>query len=127
MGLVKSVEILRGPGSALYGSDGLAGVVSFTTSDPADFLRGNGLGGLARAAYSSADDEFAETAILAAGGGGVSGMVAYTRRDYGALENQGTNTSIGARAHRAQSRRTDARTPCSAASCSSPAAGTSCA
>lgn len=37
--LVKSVEILRGPASALYGSDGLAGAVSFTTSDPDDLLR----------------------------------------------------------------------------------------
>lgn len=32
--LLQSVEILRGPGSALYGSDGLAGVVSFITKDP---------------------------------------------------------------------------------------------
>ncbi|RYG12074.1 MAG: TonB-dependent hemoglobin/transferrin/lactoferrin family receptor, partial [Caulobacteraceae bacterium] len=29
--LVKSVEILRGPASALYGSDGVAGAVAFTT------------------------------------------------------------------------------------------------
>ena len=32
LGLIKSVEILRGPASALYGSDGVAGAVSFTTS-----------------------------------------------------------------------------------------------
>ncbi|MGO1305242.1 MAG: TonB-dependent receptor plug domain-containing protein, partial [Sphingomonas parapaucimobilis] len=38
LGLIKSVEFLRGPASALYGSDGLAGAVSFTTSDPADIL-----------------------------------------------------------------------------------------
>ncbi|HAJ04395.1 MAG TPA: TonB-dependent hemoglobin/transferrin/lactoferrin family receptor, partial [Brevundimonas sp.] len=36
--LVKSVEILRGPASALYGSDGVAGAVSFTTKDPVDML-----------------------------------------------------------------------------------------
>ena len=37
--LLKSVEILRGPGSSLYGSDALGGVVSYFTKDPADFLR----------------------------------------------------------------------------------------
>jgi hemoglobin/transferrin/lactoferrin receptor protein len=39
LGIVKSVEILRGPASALYGSDGLAGAVSFITSDPEDLLK----------------------------------------------------------------------------------------
>ena len=36
MGLLKRVEILKGPSSALYGSDGLAGVVSYVTKDPED-------------------------------------------------------------------------------------------
>jgi hemoglobin/transferrin/lactoferrin receptor protein len=86
LGLIKSVEILRGPASALYGSDGLAGAVSFVTSNPVDFLRGNNsIGGLVRAAYNSADNEFAETAILATRSGDWSGMVAYTRRDFSEL------------------------------------------
>jgi hemoglobin/transferrin/lactoferrin receptor protein len=38
LSLLKSVEILRGPSSALYGSDGVAGAVSFITKDPIDFL-----------------------------------------------------------------------------------------
>jgi len=92
LGLVKSVEILRGPASALYGSDGLAGAISFVTSDPADLLKGEAkIGGRSRASYDSADNEFSETAILAARSGGLSGMVAYTRRDGHELENQGTN------------------------------------
>lgn len=92
LGLIKSVEILRGPSSALYGSDGLAGAVSFVTSDPADFLAGGkSVGGLVRAAYSSADNEFSETAILAGRSGDWSAMLAYTRRDFQELENQGTN------------------------------------
>jgi hemoglobin/transferrin/lactoferrin receptor protein len=37
--LLKQVEILRGPGSSLYGSDALGGVVSFLTKDPSDLLR----------------------------------------------------------------------------------------
>ena len=35
--LLKRVEILKGPSSALYGSDGLAGVISYITKDPEDF------------------------------------------------------------------------------------------
>lgn len=91
LGLVKSVEILRGPASALYGSDGLAGAVSFITSEPADFLTGGKkVGGLLRAAYASADNEFSETAIIAGRAGDWSVMAAYTRRDYEELENQGS-------------------------------------
>ncbi|HWW59157.1 MAG TPA: TonB-dependent hemoglobin/transferrin/lactoferrin family receptor [Sphingopyxis sp.] len=92
LGLVKSVEILRGPSSALYGSDGLAGAVSFVTSDPVDFIKpGNNIGGLLRASYNSADEEFSETAILAGRSGDWSVMAAYTRRDYKELDNKGTN------------------------------------
>ena len=97
LGLIKSVEILRGPSSALYGSDGLAGAVSFITADPADFVEeGNSVGGLLRAAYGSADKEFSETAILAGRSGDWSAMAAYTRRDYQELDNQGTVGGTGA-------------------------------
>ena len=34
--LLERVEILKGPSSALYGSDGLAGAVAYTTKDPSD-------------------------------------------------------------------------------------------
>ncbi|MEZ5708387.1 MAG: TonB-dependent hemoglobin/transferrin/lactoferrin family receptor [Blastomonas sp.] len=97
IGLVKRVEILRGPGSALYGSDGLSGVVSFVTSDPADFIgkQGDSVGGLLRAGYSSSDQEFSETAIFAGRSGAVSAMLAYTRRDYQELDNRGTDFSTG--------------------------------
>ena len=96
LGLVKSVEILRGPSSALYGSDGLAGAVSFVTSDPVDFLPGGkSVGGLVRGAYSSADDEFSETAILAGRSGDWSVMAAYTRRDWQELDNKGSVGGFG--------------------------------
>ncbi|MEL1249330.1 TonB-dependent hemoglobin/transferrin/lactoferrin family receptor [Aurantiacibacter gilvus] len=94
--LVKSVEILRGPASALYGSDGLAGAVSFTTRDPADLIAdGNALGGFASAQFSSADNEFSETAALAGQSGSFSAMLAYTRRDFEELDNRGTVGGIG--------------------------------
>jgi hemoglobin/transferrin/lactoferrin receptor protein len=97
LGLVKSVEILRGPASALYGSDGLSGAVSFTLSEPGDFLTdGRPAAGQARAAYTTDDDAFSETAILAGRAGIVSAMLAYTRRDFHELDNKGTNDVAGA-------------------------------
>ena len=90
VGLVKSVEILRGPASALYGSDGLAGAVSFITSDPADILKGERrFGGQIRTGYDSADNEFSTTAFAAASAGQFSILGAYTRRDGTELENNG--------------------------------------
>lgn len=93
--LVKQVEILRGPASALYGSDGLAGAVSFVTSDPVDIIAGSDVGGFATSLYSSADNEFAQTAALAGQTGNWSAMIAYTRRDFSELENRGTVEGTG--------------------------------
>ncbi len=39
MNLVRQVEIVRGPASVLYGSDGLAGLVNFMSLEPQDFLQ----------------------------------------------------------------------------------------
>ena len=94
--LVKSVEILRGPASALYGSDGLAGAISFTTSDPVDLVEaGQRFGGFVRASYSSADEEFTETAAIAGLFGDLSAMLSYTRRDFHELENAGEVDGLG--------------------------------
>lgn len=38
MELYRRVEVVRGPASVLYGSEGLAGLVNFITHEPADFL-----------------------------------------------------------------------------------------
>ena len=95
VGLVKQVEILRGPASALYGSDGLAGAVSFVTSDPVDLTRGQDVGGFVSSQYSSDDNEFAQTAAIAGQSGNLSAMIAYSRRDFAELENRGTNDGTG--------------------------------
>jgi hemoglobin/transferrin/lactoferrin receptor protein len=97
VGLVKSVEILRGPASALYGSDGLAGAVSFVTTDPSDLLgAGRSFAALGRAGYESASDEFSETAVLAGGSGDVSALIGYTRRDGDELDTRGDVGGAGA-------------------------------
>nr|WP_314436508.1 TonB-dependent hemoglobin/transferrin/lactoferrin family receptor [uncultured Brevundimonas sp.] len=90
---IKSVEILRGPASALYGSDGVAGAVSFTTKDPVDFLdAGRDFGARARVGYNSADEGWSESIALAGRSGAFSGLVAYSRRDFRETENKGDAT-----------------------------------
>ncbi len=56
IGLLRQVEIVRGPSSAIHGSDALAGVVAFTTLDPSTYLAGGkSVGGEAFAAHADAD------------------------------------------------------------------------
>jgi len=93
--LIKQVEILRGPASALYGSDGLAGAVSFVTADPVDLIKDASFGGFVTSQYSADDNEFAQTATLAGRTGDLSAMIAYTRRDFNELANRGTITGTG--------------------------------
>ena len=95
--LLKSVEFLRGPTAALYGSDGVAGAVSFTTRDPEDVIKaGNSIGARARLGYSGADDGWAKSLMLAGRTGALSALIAYSRRDNGPARNFGTNASENA-------------------------------
>ena len=92
--LLQSVEIIRGPASAMYGSDGVAGAVSFITRDPDSLVQdGRNFGIRARSAYSSADESVANSLIAATKAGDFSAMLAYTRRDASEQENLGTNFS----------------------------------
>jgi hemoglobin/transferrin/lactoferrin receptor protein len=93
--LLKSVEILRGPASALYGSDGVAGAVSFITKDPQDLLRaGEDTAARGTFTYASADSSFNEGLTLAGRSGDWSALVAYSRRDGHELDNVGSNESL---------------------------------
>ena len=88
------LEVVKGPASALYGSDGVAGAVSFTTKDPADFLRdGRSWGGRLKGAYASADEGAGATAVLAGRQGAWSGMLALGYRDAQEQETQGSDAS----------------------------------
>ena len=56
LGLVSRVEILRGANSALYGSDGLAGMVAMFTAEPSELLKaGQILGGRVSASHDTED------------------------------------------------------------------------
>ena len=50
---IRSVEVLRGPASSLYGSKAIGGVVAISTFDPEDLAAGPGLpGGLLKGVYA---------------------------------------------------------------------------
>lgn len=80
---LKGVEIVRGPASALYGSDAIGGVVAYTTKDPADYLAEVGKDWTlqVRGGYDSADKGFHKAAVVAGRAAWVEGMVSYSRRD----------------------------------------------
>lgn len=91
---LKSVEIVRGPASALYGSDGLAGSVSFITKDPSDIIKpGRTFAGRARVGYGSADQSWTESVMLGGQVGHWEGLLTYTRRDGEGQKTAGTNAS----------------------------------
>ena len=92
--ILKSVEIVRGTSSALYGSDGLAGAVSFITKDPSDIIaKGRNLAVRAKASYASADDSWSKSLVAAGKTGNWEALLAYTRRDGEGQETAGTNNS----------------------------------
>lgn len=97
LGFLRRVEILRGPSSAMYGSDALAGVVAFTTVDPVDFLKGGSSQaaelGVAKATVTGG---FARSVIAAARAGRFELLAGYERSDGSETSNQGSNQSTGA-------------------------------
>lgn len=87
---LKQVEVLRGPGSALYGSDALGGVVSFRTKDPADYLAGGKSHYIGfKLGYESDWDGLFGGATLAGGGDRWSWLVSAGHRQGREQENQG--------------------------------------
>lgn len=83
LGHMKRVEIVRGPASALWGSDALGGVVAFTTKDPADYLKasGNDWAGQTDFSYNSLNDAYTEILTGAFRYRDIEAMLSYTRRD----------------------------------------------
>jgi hemoglobin/transferrin/lactoferrin receptor protein len=96
--LLKRIEVVRGPASALYGSDGMAGLVNFITHEPADFLAvGKGetpktLGGRIAAGWSGDDNGHTLAGTVAGKASDtLQWMLTATTRGAHAMDNMGTN------------------------------------
>ncbi len=95
--LIKRIEIVKGPASALYGSDGIAGLVNFITNEPDDYLKGGkSLGGRASIGYSGDNSETAASGTIA---GRVNEVLAWqlsvATSSGKELENRGDNSGTG--------------------------------
>ncbi|WP_126226168.1 TonB-dependent hemoglobin/transferrin/lactoferrin family receptor [Burkholderia ambifaria] len=92
---LKRIEILRGPASALYGSDGLTGAVNFITKDPRDLLSiyGKPTYFSFRPSYDSADRSIGATVSAAGGNDRVQGMIIADGRRGHEVDTRGSNNS----------------------------------
>jgi hemoglobin/transferrin/lactoferrin receptor protein len=87
----QTIEVLRGPASTQYGSDGLAGVVSLRTPDPIDLLKkGQAFGGFVRFGYASVDKSFNATVGGAIKSGDWRALLLATQRQGHEPDNKGT-------------------------------------
>ncbi|MES2950140.1 MAG: TonB-dependent hemoglobin/transferrin/lactoferrin family receptor [Pseudomonadota bacterium] len=87
---VKTVEVLRGPASTQFGSDGLAGAVSFRTLDPADLRKpGESVGGFVRSSYAGIDRSWANTVGVSGASGAWQGLLLGSFRQGHEVANKG--------------------------------------
>lgn len=87
---LESVEIVRGPASALYGSDAIGGVVSFVTKDPFDYLiDGKSHHVRFKSDYRTDSDAWNAGSIFAAGSDRFGGMLMYRHGEASETENFG--------------------------------------
>ncbi|UCV10200.1 TonB-dependent hemoglobin/transferrin/lactoferrin family receptor [Dechloromonas denitrificans] len=88
----KRVEILRGPSSTQFGSDGLAGAVSFLTKDPGDLLTlGKPSQTALKLAYSTVDNSWTTVPSFAYADETVEAMLLASLRRGHETDNKGDN------------------------------------
>lgn len=93
-----TVDIVRGANSAVNGSDGIAGTVSFVSKDPRDYLDIFGKDHYAslKLLYGSASDNLAETLTLAGALNQWESLVLFTHAAGGETDTMGSNDSLSA-------------------------------
>ena len=91
------VEVLRGPTSTSYGSDGLAGALSLRTLSPEDLLvDGKTFAGFARLGAMSVDDSKQASAAVALSSGDWTGLLQASIRRGHETRNEGENGASNA-------------------------------
>ncbi|WP_051711297.1 TonB-dependent hemoglobin/transferrin/lactoferrin family receptor [Andreprevotia chitinilytica] len=97
-GSLSAIDIVRGPGSTLYGSSALGGIVGLRTLEPADLLRGGKqFGGRIDTDYDSADKSYGARATLAGElATNTLWLMQFGGRKGSELDNQGTVGGTGA-------------------------------
>ncbi|OPA85599.1 TonB-dependent receptor [Pseudomonas fluorescens] len=94
--IVKRVEILRGPASALYGSNAIGGAVSYFTLDPDDIIKpGQDIGARLKTGYSSADESWLTSGTFAGRVQNVDGLLHLSQRNGHETESYDGNNATG--------------------------------
>ncbi|MGY2854261.1 hemoglobin/transferrin/lactoferrin receptor protein [Pseudomonas tolaasii] len=94
--IVKRVEILRGPASALYGSSAIGGAVSYFTLDPDDIIKpGQDYGARLKTGYSSADDSWLTSGTVAGRVQDFDGLLHLSQRNGHEMESYDGNNATG--------------------------------
>ncbi|QRY78155.1 TonB-dependent hemoglobin/transferrin/lactoferrin family receptor [Pseudomonas sp. PDNC002] len=94
--IVKRVEVLRGPASALYGSNAIGGAVSYFTLDPDDIIKdGKDVGARLKTGYSSADDSWLTSATVAGRHDDFDGLLHLSQRNGHETESYGSTGGTG--------------------------------
>jgi hemoglobin/transferrin/lactoferrin receptor protein len=93
--LLRSVDVLRGPGSALYGSGAIGGVIAFRTIEPEDLLplsSTHPVGGFMRGGYQTQGRTIRGTGAFAVRSGEVAGLAAVSGLNNGNFHDALGNT-----------------------------------
>ena len=86
---IKTVELIRGPASALYGADAIGGAVILTSKAPGDYLEGDRAAFNLRASAADADAQYRGGFTAASQFGDVGLLAQYTHRQFAEQEVNG--------------------------------------
>jgi hemoglobin/transferrin/lactoferrin receptor protein len=91
----QAAEVLRGPASTSFGSDGLAGALSLRTMNPEDVLKaGQTAGGFVRLAGTQVDDSVVLTGAAALRQGRWQALLLLSQRNGHETRSQGSNEAL---------------------------------